>query len=361
MKSQRLVIIILFYLTNLLLAGVAFAQDNSYSKVEKDLMYSWVVTIKDQEHPTIFKVHSVKQKDDKSFFLDATYRFLNTKEVPAEAELLLIGNERKLVVTTQSGEKISAVQVREKVFEGTYTNLKSETVEVTLKKTPWPEIQALQDAYRNRVSSIAAAEVPLPINLVFDVPPSDLRKELVAFHGKWVGNWGGNLGAILIVKSIGPDTAKVLYAWGAAPQRKISAGFQEYDAKVLSADRGEIEFGSLPGPVFSVKAANDSADIQITRVTNNSTFAATFKRAETPSSRIVNDEAIEKAIESAWEAYCQAGYCGGYPGKIIDRSDDVLTVIINGNTRYLKYYVIGETNNYTVQVRPTPDGGRNRP
>lgn len=171
MKSHKPAIAILFCLINSLLAGVAFAQENSYSKVEKDLMYSWVVTIKGQESPTVFKVHSIKQKDDKSFVLEATYRFLNTKEVPADAELLLIGDERKLVFTTQSGEKVTAIQVREKVFEGTYTNLKGEAVEVALKKTPWPEIQALQDAYKkNRGSQVATPETVVTEKVIVDVP-----------------------------------------------------------------------------------------------------------------------------------------------------------------------------------------------
>ena len=110
-----------------------------------------------------------------------------------------------------------------------------------------------------------------------------------------------------------------------------------------------------------MKTVDDASQIQITRVASNGSDTAIFKRSDTPPLHTNNDEAIKTAIENAWEKYCQAGYCGGYQGTIVDRTGDVVTVVINGNTRYLTYLVSGEPGNYSVQLRQTSDGGRIRP
>lgn len=82
-----------------------------------------------------------------------------------------------------------------------------------------------------------------------------------------------------------------------------------------------------------------------------------FKCVRNLSPQAMRTEAIEKA----WEKYCKAGYCEGYSGWIVDTTDKMLTVKINGNTRFLTYSVSGEPGNYLVQMRPTSDGGRDRP
>ncbi len=69
----------------------------------------------------------------------------------------------------------------------------------------------------------------------------------------------------------------------------------------------------------------------------------------------------EEAVNKAWEKYCNAGYCEGYGGRIVSRTDDALTVSINGNTRYILYTVSGESGNYSVSMHATGDQGRARP
>ena len=69
----------------------------------------------------------------------------------------------------------------------------------------------------------------------------------------------------------------------------------------------------------------------------------------------------EAAVNDAWNSFCKSGYCEGYPGTIVSRTDNSLTVSINGNTRYMRYSVNGEPGNYRAQVSPTTGGGRDRP
>lgn len=69
----------------------------------------------------------------------------------------------------------------------------------------------------------------------------------------------------------------------------------------------------------------------------------------------------DEAVNLAWERFCKSGYCEGYSARIVGKTESVLEVNINGNTRYLTYTVSGSNGNYTAQVRPTANGGRALP
>jgi hypothetical protein len=58
----------------------------------------------------------------------------------------------------------------------------------------------------------------------------------------------------------------------------------------------------------------------------------------------------EEAVDLAWKKYCETGYCEGYSGRIVNRTADTLTVMINGNTRYIRYSVSGSPGNYNASV-----------
>ncbi|MDP1613641.1 MAG: hypothetical protein Q8M11_21485 [Sulfuritalea sp.] len=126
--------------------------------------------------------------------------------------------------------------------------------------------------------STTYAEVPLPKDISITPPSSDLKKEIAAFSGKWVGNWSGVVEAIFIVEQIGPETAKVIYAVGDAPQWNVSARYWRFDAKVTPSDAAEIEFVTQSGAVFVVKSGGDQSTICMTRGSRNGTETATFKR-----------------------------------------------------------------------------------
>ncbi|HOZ66887.1 MAG TPA: hypothetical protein PLH13_05575, partial [Burkholderiaceae bacterium] len=68
--------------------------------------------------------------------------------------------------------------------------------------------------------------------------------------------------------------------------------------------------------------------------------------APTPGSK-------DAAVQAAWERFCNYGYCEGLPAKIVSKTDRVLEVSINGNTRYMTYTVQGSEGNYSAQVLPT--------
>ena len=66
----------------------------------------------------------------------------------------------------------------------------------------------------------------------------------------------------------------------------------------------------------------------------------------------------EEAVNTAWERYCNSGYCEGFPGRIVGRTESTLTVNINGHIRYMTYTVSGGPGSYVAEVRPTADRGR---
>jgi len=126
-------------------------------------------------------------------------------------------------------------------------------------------------------AGLADAQVPLPANVSIVAPSPDIRKDIAAYSGKWVGSWSGILDAILIVEEVNPERAKVLYAWGDAPRWNVSKGFQRYQATVALARSAELAFGS--GSVnFTASMNSDMSSISITRVSGQGAITDTFKR-----------------------------------------------------------------------------------
>ena len=124
------------------------------------------------------------------------------------------------------------------------------------------------------------AQIPLPEDINIVPPSVSLSKDVAAFSGKWFGVWSGKLQSLLIVEEIDGERAKVVYAWGDAPDWKINKGFQRYVATVAPGDKKEIQFRSAAA-LFTVRMNDDLSSITITRVRTTPWQAVnieTFKR-----------------------------------------------------------------------------------
>jgi hypothetical protein len=126
-------------------------------------------------------------------------------------------------------------------------------------------------------ASVSLAQVPLPSDVAIAPPAPDLRADLAAFSGKWVGKWSGRLDAILIVEHIDTDKANVIYAWGDAPQWGIEKGYKRFVASVIATDGAALDFQSGSGS-FHVQMNNDLATVKVTRVAFSRTDIESFRR-----------------------------------------------------------------------------------
>ena len=52
--------------------------------------------------------------------------------------------------------------------------------------------------------------------------PTRVPRALAAFAGNWNGTWGGKLATTLVVESVTPPTARVIYEWGIATEWKVN-------------------------------------------------------------------------------------------------------------------------------------------
>jgi hypothetical protein len=126
-------------------------------------------------------------------------------------------------------------------------------------------------------AGFSSAQVPLPADVSIVAPSADMRKDIAAFSGKWVGRWAGNLDAILIVEEITSEKARVLYAWGDAPRWNVSRAYGRYQATVAPGRSSELAFGA--GSVnFTVSMNSDMSSVTITRVSTQGVMIETFKR-----------------------------------------------------------------------------------
>lgn len=69
--------------------------------------------------------------------------------------------------------------------------------------------------------SSQGASVPLPEDVKIVKPRPDVPPEIAAFSGRWEGNWDRTLDVIIIVEEITNTEAKVIHAWGDAPEWNV--------------------------------------------------------------------------------------------------------------------------------------------
>jgi hypothetical protein len=99
----------------------------------------------------------------------------------------------------------------------------------------------------------ASIDCPLP-NDINIVPPSpDLRKDIAAFSGKWVGSYENGRKIILVVEQIKYTEAWVIYSWGGgtASGSPLPTGYDRLICKVNSDPKPQMvvpvkQFGSYP-------------------------------------------------------------------------------------------------------------------
>ena len=72
------------------------------------------------------------------------------------------------------------------------------------------------------------------------------------------------LDATLVVEQIDEGKAKIIYAWGDAPQWKVTKGYRRYSASVTPGDAATIEFRGGPG-AFKAQMNRDLNSLTVSR------------------------------------------------------------------------------------------------
>jgi hypothetical protein len=115
-------------------------------------------------------------------------------------------------------------------------------------------------------AQIVPPDVYLPEDISITKASPDLRKDIAAFSGKWVGNWNGDLNAVLVVAEIDAQKAKVFYAWGDQPRFGIKRGGGWRNATVSQGNNAELKWGASDGSItFTVEMSSDFSTVRITR------------------------------------------------------------------------------------------------
>ena len=89
--------------------------------------------------------------------------------------------------------------------------------------------------------AVKGASLPNDIHII--APSPDLRKDIAAFSGKWVGTLESGMEIILVVAEIHDTWAQVFYSWGDNPQNSsMEAGHTHLRCKVISDPEPTIEY-----------------------------------------------------------------------------------------------------------------------
>lgn len=178
----------------LLVATSSFGQVTAPSVIEKELLGSWQADVEGSNRTRTLKIVGVRQKSETIFSLDAEFGWTDGEETVTFAEISQDSNERKLKVTAKSGAKISATQMPDGSFVGSFLFTNGQSKEISIKKK----------------SSETGGLLAIP-NI--ESPSTDVPVSCAAFSGKWTGTWGYGVGQqwLWVVSINAHCVAKVAY------------------------------------------------------------------------------------------------------------------------------------------------------
>lgn len=200
----------------------------------------------------------------------------------------------------------------------------------------------------------ADSHIPLPVDLKIVAPDENVPKEYARFSGAWSGGkWAGSLPHTLVVEKVdSTGEVVVVYADGDHPRGRFKKRWLRLEGSISDAGKLTLEKLKSGGQATYVF---DSDGILRGRFV---TAQQNVSKVTLAKSEITQPDSKEEAVNQAWGRYCNGGYCEGHIGRIVSRSEDILTVTINNNTRYIRYSVSGGPGDYSVRMSATGNQGR---
>jgi hypothetical protein len=227
MKSKH-VFSLLFFAICWVATVSSLAQPTATVQAQVSLVGSWLVTVDgEMETRTLFVAEEAPTSD--GALLEAKYGITNRGQVPINAKMLHVSDQRQLILTVpQTGTRIAAIEQSSGIFKGTFTPRNGSIKEVSIVRiTEAMQQQLLQ------VGSAVAVQKPGP-----EVPES-----CAGFFGSWAGSWNiGNFGQqrlwVLFIKA--DCTARVSYRSSTSngPPKSLSAAKIEGGALALPCGEG---------------------------------------------------------------------------------------------------------------------------
>jgi hypothetical protein len=104
-------------------------------------------------------------------------------------------------------------------------------------------------------------DVELPKDITLVQPGTGVPATLANFVGVWTGVWNSGIENVLVVTSINDKEAKVIYAWGPAPQFGLNQkGILEYTATVEATNK--ITFTNIYKSKWTYKISEDGKELK---------------------------------------------------------------------------------------------------
>lgn len=148
MNAKHILIILSFCVSSTVAASAA-AQSTATTSEQTTLLGYWLVTVEGEAATRTLIVTGEAPTSDGALLV-AKYGMSNERQGPIEAKLLRVGDQRQMVLVTQAGTKITALEQSNKDFQGTFA-LKNGTVKtVTIVRSSESD---LRDRARSKTAS----------------------------------------------------------------------------------------------------------------------------------------------------------------------------------------------------------------
>lgn len=130
----------------------------SLAQIRQDLISPWLVTVQGEDRTRILRILEVAQDTEGSYRLDANYGWTDGPQAIVRIELILSGQERRLVIRTLASSVMSVRQSPNGDFTGTYKRLRGVEQAVRMEKVSEEQLPQLVKELQVRLAARVFAD-----------------------------------------------------------------------------------------------------------------------------------------------------------------------------------------------------------
>lgn len=160
-------------------AGESAAPSGEANQLPFDMASSWRMTVRRDGRSQVVQIpEGINRDNTKKFLLNTISTFTKGELVNISAEMIETSRGRVLVLTPETGNKITVLQNKDGNFEGTLTTAKGLILGIQIEKLTAKEI-----------SEIAANSAASRTESAIKLPGADVPASCAGLIGGWTGRW----------------------------------------------------------------------------------------------------------------------------------------------------------------------------
>ena len=156
MRTSRLALACIFLL--LAVQATVTQAQSSLAQLRSELISPWLVTLQGQDRSLLLRINEISQDTEGSYIVSANYGWIDGVQSIVRIELILTGQDRRLIVRENSGDLYSLLQSPNGEFTGTFKTLRGAERTAKMEKVSEDRLPQLAKESQARMAARTFAD-----------------------------------------------------------------------------------------------------------------------------------------------------------------------------------------------------------